>query len=175
MEEQGGCAIGEGVNIGARRQRGKVRQGLRDVVVCAINILVFTRQDAVEPVQHMLLDRHCSCRLQRVVLWRLIEGAFRGSQYRVRTSGVEPSSQACVSVIGIAMQVRSSIVGVAGYLGWGSRQVSGKLGCCLELPVAVQCGASSYHDLQGRLFVLRNITTFTVTIQFAFVSKEVHL
>lgn len=59
VEEEGRGAIGECVHICPRRQRWILGQGLGDVVVCAVDIVVFTCQDAVQPVEDMTLDNHC--------------------------------------------------------------------------------------------------------------------
>lgn len=58
MQEQRAGAIGESVHIGSWGERRSVGQGLSDVAVGAINIVVFAGEDAVQPVQHMLLNGH---------------------------------------------------------------------------------------------------------------------
>jgi hypothetical protein len=60
VKEKGAGATGERVDIGARCEGRVSGKGLGDVVVCAIHIIVFAGQDTVEPVQHVLLDRHRS-------------------------------------------------------------------------------------------------------------------
>lgn len=58
MQEQRAGAIGESVHIGSWGERRSVGQGLSHVAVGAINIVIFTGEDAVQPVQHMLLNGH---------------------------------------------------------------------------------------------------------------------
>lgn len=66
MQQQGAGAIGEGVNIGPWRKRWVSSEDSGDVVVGAVDVVIFARQDAVQPVKHVLLDGHrggdaCRC------------------------------------------------------------------------------------------------------------------
>lgn len=58
MEEQGRDAIVESMNVGPRRQGRILGEGLGYVVVRAIDVVIFAGQDAVQPVEDVLLDDH---------------------------------------------------------------------------------------------------------------------
>lgn len=58
MHQEGAGTIGEGVHIGSWSEGWVSCEDGGDVVVGAVHIVIFTCQDAVEPVEHMLLDRH---------------------------------------------------------------------------------------------------------------------
>ena len=131
------------VDIGARRERREVGEGLGDVVVCPVDILVFlgtsvsvpvehynityARQDAVEPVQHVLLDRHRGAlsdavRVSFVVCVLLSECTCRscsGLLVCCRVSfGFEVES--CIEFEALSFDVVDRVAGYLGYLRWGS-------------------------------------------------------
>lgn len=58
VHQQRAGAIGGSIYIGTRRQGRVAAEHASDAVVATVDVLVFACQDAVEPVEDMLLDCH---------------------------------------------------------------------------------------------------------------------
>lgn len=83
MQQQRAGAIGEGVHVGSGCKGRVSCQGLGDIVVGAVDIMVFTSQHAIEPIQDVLMDRHLDVVVTLVVCQENARSVSRGMLSRI--------------------------------------------------------------------------------------------
>jgi hypothetical protein len=63
MKQESTRAIGESVYVGPGRQGWEAVEGVRNIVVGAVHVMIFTRENAVKPVEDMLRYWHVAGKL----------------------------------------------------------------------------------------------------------------
>jgi hypothetical protein len=97
MQQQRAGTIGKSVDVRTRREGGIPRQCLSNVAVGTIDIMIFARQDAVQPVEDMLVYWHGYLLPTSPPLWEWtrvrMRKVFRSAYIRTwkeqKTPGVE--------------------------------------------------------------------------------------